>query len=86
MCEFCTFCVHLTHVLCWICAWCSFIKNKICEKLSGMERFKITGFQQAKLNKEILASKCYCFTVHFDSLNLIHTNQRTSSYKDVLVF
>jgi len=27
-----------------------------------------------------------CFTVNFDSLNLIHTNQCTFSYKDVLVF
>jgi len=29
--------------------------------------------------------KFYCFTAHFDSLNLIHTNQCTSSYKDVLI-
>jgi hypothetical protein len=35
---------------------------------------------------ELTAIKFYCFTVHFDSLNLIHTNQYTSSYKDVLFF
>jgi len=28
----------------------------------------------------------YCFTVHFDSLDLIHTNQCTFSYKDVSLF
>jgi len=34
---------------------------------------------------ELTAFK-FCFTMHFDSLNLIHTNQCTSSHKDVLVF
>jgi hypothetical protein len=30
--------------------------------------------------------KFYCFTMHFDLLNLTHTNQCTSSYIDVSVF
>jgi len=34
----------------------------------------------------LLSGIFYCFTMHFDSLNLIHTNQCTFSYKDVLVF
>ena len=33
-----------------------------------------------------LRDKFYCLAVHFDSLNLIHINQCTFSYKDVLVF
>jgi len=43
----------------------------------------ILNFKKVKC---IYICKFYCFTVHFDSQNLIHTNQCTSSYKDVLVF
>jgi hypothetical protein len=40
----------------------------------------------AQGRKKCCTSKFYSLIVHFDLLNLIHTDQCTSSYKDVLVF
>jgi len=40
---------------------------------------------RTKLSKEALVNFIVSSCI-FDSLNLIHTNQCTSSYKDVLIF
>jgi len=72
----------------------------VCHFLSGVH--VVSRLRALFLSQDIIASrthcvllvtwtsnkifKFYCFTVHFDSLDLIHTNQCTFSYNDVLVF
>jgi len=45
--------------------------NNPCDSVNNI--YLILKFKKVKVNF------FYCFTVHFDSLNLIHTNQCTSS-------
>ena len=45
-----------------------------------------TGCQTQLQLTNISYNKFHCFTVHFDSLNFIHTNSCTFSYNHVLVF
>jgi hypothetical protein len=58
----------------------------VCFENDVLKNLHLPEMQETVAGVNCRVRKLYCFTVHFDSLNLIPTNQRTSPYKDVLVF